>query len=72
MIGFGIHIALFLLFVFLFFRQDRLDKRAFLKRDMEGDLHILNEMKKFLEERGEDTARMDAAIVEMKEKLNEF
>lgn len=50
------------LFVFLFFRQDVIDRAEALRRERAGDLHIMMEMKKFLEARGADSSFLDADI----------
>ena len=43
-------ILLFGLFVFLFFREIRLDYQRFLKADRLADEHILREVEKFVKE----------------------
>ena len=43
-------IFLFILFVFLFFREIKLDHKRFLEADRLADEHILREVEKFLKE----------------------
>lgn len=43
-------IFLFILFVFLFFREIKLDDKRFLEADRLADEHILREVEKFLKE----------------------
>ena len=43
---------LFILFVFLFFREVRLDHERFLEADRLADEHILREIEKYLKEKG--------------------
>lgn len=51
----------FLLFVFLFFRQVKIDSKQFLKLDRQNDDHILREIEKFKNKMGvqqrQDSAR---------------
>ena len=41
--------VLYLLFIFLFFREIRLDHKRYLEADRLGDEHILREVERFLE-----------------------
>lgn len=43
-------IFFFMLFVYLFFREVRLDHKRFLEADRLGDEHILREVEKFVKE----------------------
>ena len=43
-------ISLFILFVYLFFREVRLDRKRFLEADRLADQHILREVEKFVKE----------------------
>jgi len=61
--------GLLLLFIFLFFRQDRIDHKALMRRDREGDLHIMKEMKKFFDERGQDSSFLDESILELEKEF---
>lgn len=61
--------AFMAVFIYLFFREVKKDRKAELRADVEGDLHILREMRKFYVEIGKDTKEMDEAIEEMGEKL---
>lgn len=45
-------IALFLLFVFLFFREARLDEKRWAEEDRLGDEHIMREIEKFKQKVG--------------------
>lgn len=45
-------ILLFGIFVFLFYREIRLDCKRFLEADRLADEHILKEVERFLKERG--------------------
>lgn len=58
--------------VFLFFREDMLDRREARRLDLEGDLRMLKEFKKFMDEIGEDTLLFERAIAELKEELRKF
>ena len=42
-------IALYLVFIFLFFREMELDRKRYLEADRLGDEHILREVDRFLE-----------------------
>jgi hypothetical protein len=42
-------IALYLVFIFLFFREMELDRKRYLEVDRLGDEHILREVERFLE-----------------------
>lgn len=42
-------IALYLVFIFLFFREMQLDRKRYLEADRLGDEHILREVERFLE-----------------------
>jgi hypothetical protein len=42
-------IVLYLVFIFLFFREMRLDHKRYLEADRLGDEHILREIERFLE-----------------------
>ncbi len=42
-------IVLYLVFIFLFFREMRLDHKRYLEADRLGDEHILREVERFLE-----------------------
>lgn len=42
-------IALYLVFIFLFFREMQLDHQRYLEADRLGDEHILREVEQFLE-----------------------
>jgi hypothetical protein len=44
-------VALFVLFVFLFFREARLDRKRWAEEDKLGDEHIMREINKFLKEK---------------------
>ena len=44
-------IFLFILFVFLFFREVRLDYKKYLDADRLGDEHVLKEVERFLNEK---------------------
>jgi hypothetical protein len=48
-------IILLSLFVFLFFREDRLERRRYLEDDRLADEHILREIEKFRKERNSCT-----------------
>ena len=50
MISIFFEISLFILFIFLFFREVRLDHQRFLEADRLADEHILKEVEKFLNE----------------------
>lgn len=43
-------VVLFVLFVFLFFREVRLDHKRFLEADRLADEHILREVERFVKE----------------------
>lgn len=43
-------VVLFVLFVFLFFREVKLDHKRFLEADRLGDEHILREVERFVKE----------------------
>jgi len=62
-------IGLLCLSIFLFVRQVKLDKMNAIKRDLEGDLHMLTEMKKFMEEHNQDASQMDLAIAEINDQI---
>ncbi|RYZ88036.1 MAG: hypothetical protein EOO68_26965 [Moraxellaceae bacterium] len=66
------NIALFATCIFMFFRQDRVEVRQDKKRDLEGDLHMLKQMRLFYEEREKDTATMDLAIREIERELEQI
>lgn len=70
MSGFFITLALFFLFVFLFFWQDRLDRKRLRRRELEGDLHVLREMRRFLFEKGMNVSPYESAIAELERQLN--
>ena len=42
-------IVLYLVFIFLFFREMQLDRKRYLEADRLGDEHILREVERFLE-----------------------
>ena len=42
-------IVLYLVFIFLFFRETQLDRKRYLEADRLGDEHILREVERFLE-----------------------
>ncbi|NUY81894.1 hypothetical protein HUK80_13400 [Flavobacterium sp. MAH-1] len=65
-------LALLIGFVYLFFRQDEVDKHAMYRKDLEGDLYILREMRKFYLEHQIDTMTMDDAIEEIAEKVKKI
>lgn len=44
-------ISLFILFVYLFFREVKLDHKRFLEADRLADEHILREVEEFLKEK---------------------
>ncbi|NMH24245.1 hypothetical protein [Flavobacterium solisilvae] len=44
-------IALYLVFIFLFFREMKLDHKRYLEADRLGDEHILREIDLFLKEK---------------------
>ncbi len=56
-------------FMFLFARECNKDKRKSLKRDLEGDLHMLREFKKFLEHHNLDSSNFDDAIKDLEKRL---
>lgn len=70
MSGFLITLALFFLFVFLFFWQDRLDRKKLHRRELEGDLHVLREMRSFLASKGDDVSLYESAIYELEQQLH--
>jgi|GEM_PF-6700769 len=69
MTGLVFQFLLFALFVGLFFRECRLDRKRALRRDKEGDLHVLEEMRKFVQSRGGPTLIYDEAIKELRKEL---
>lgn len=62
--------ALLFLFVFLFFRQDRIDRRKAYRRKLEADLHVLREMRSFLYGKGMDVSLYESAIMELEHRLD--
>ncbi len=48
-------ISLFILFVYLFFREIKLDRNQFLENDRLADEHVLREVEKFLGEKQDKT-----------------
>jgi len=62
---------LLVIFVYLFLRQVRIDIRQNWKKKIEGDLHVLREMKKFYDEHNLQAKEMENAIREMERQLNE-
>lgn len=58
-----------LLFVCLFVRECAKDKQQYLRKDMEGDLHMLREFKKFYDKNGLDSRMFDEEITELEGKL---
>lgn len=72
MTGFYLTLALTALSIFLFFRQDRLDRKAAQRREMESDLHVLEEMRRFLLAKGVDVTRYESAISEIENRLKAF
>ncbi len=65
MISMFITLFIYLLFVYLFFRECRLDKKIAVEKELKGDLHILKEMKRFLHSKGVDTSSFDTAIADL-------
>lgn len=43
-------LVLFVLFIFLFFREIKLERKRFLEADRLGDEHILREVERFVKE----------------------
>lgn len=43
-------VVLFVLFIFLFFREIKLERKRFLEADRLGDEHILREVERFVKE----------------------
>lgn len=67
-----LELGLLTISIFLFFRQDKIDRRERLRRDMESDLHMILEMRKAISRNGEVTEKIDAAILDMQQKLKQF
>ena len=44
-------LLLLILFIYLFFREVKLDYEKFLEADKQGDEHVLKEVERFLKER---------------------
>ena len=57
-------IFLFILFVFLFFREVKLDHKKFLEADRLGDEHVLKEIEKFIEEQQLKTSNKGVSATE--------
>lgn len=69
MFNFLVTPALLALFVFLFFREDRLERKRAKRRNMEGNLHVLREMRSFFLEKGMDVSLYESAINELEQEL---
>ena len=61
-------IFLFILFVFLFFREVRLDNKKYLDADRLGDEHVLKEIEKFIEEQRSKTTNKGVSATETVER----
>lgn len=60
---------LFLVSVYGFVHEVRADAKRYYIKDLEGDLHMLKEFKKFSDENGLDSSKFDVGIKEMEEKI---
>ena len=61
-------IFLFILFVFLFFREVRLDYKKYLEADRLGDERVLKEIEKFIEEQQSKTRNKGVSAAETVER----
>ena len=63
-------VSLLAVFILLFVRQVRLDRKAVERKAHESNLHVLREMKKFLDSKGKDSQFLEHDIVILQRKLD--